>query len=148
MRELKKKADQLRAENEDLKRQKVGQKAETEKRVSDLQSSHAQATDKLRKAEKELKTENDVLKQKLKDCAERVKDLEIENAVLKKGLNSSFPKGETKDHIKSLFDEYVREVEKSLNSIGGLSSTEIKDLVKEEMRELTDYFQKSIQPKS
>ena len=42
----------------------------------------------------------------------------MENAVLRQGLGTStFAKDETKNKIKALIDEYVREIEKNLKSI-------------------------------
>lgn len=56
------------------------------------------------------------------EYAERVKDMEMELSVLKEGMVRSFPKQETKDRIKGLIDEYVREIEKNLKSIEGLNN--------------------------
>ena len=72
----------------------------------------------------------------------------MENSILKQGLgNSTFAKQETKEKIKGLIDEYVREVEKNLKSIGELSAAEVNDLVQYEMKELADYIPKSISNK-
>jgi hypothetical protein len=65
---------------------------------------------------------------------ERLKQFEMENAVLRQGLGSSFPKEETRDHIRRLIEEYAREVERSLRSIEGLSTHEINDLMQSEMK--------------
>ena len=51
----------------------------------------------------------------------------MENSVLKQGLGTStFAKDETRDKIKGLIDEYVREIEKNLATIEGLSAVERK----------------------
>ncbi|MCB0368483.1 MAG: hypothetical protein KDD45_03340 [Bdellovibrionales bacterium] len=67
----------------------------------------------------------------------------MECAVLREGLgNSTFAKEDTKVRIKALFDEYLREVEKNLRSIEGLSQEEIRELMQNEVRELVDYLPK------
>jgi hypothetical protein len=62
------------------------------------------------------------LTKRLQESNSRINDLEIENAILKQGLgNSTFSKDDTKDKLKALIDEYVREVERGLKNIGGLT---------------------------
>lgn len=72
----------------------------------------------------------------------------MENAVLKQGLgNSTFAKEQTKDKIKGLVDEYVREVERNLKLIEGLNVRQVRDLVQHEMKDLSDYITKVISRK-
>lgn len=61
----------------------------------------------------------------------------------KKGSNPS-PKIEAIVRIKALIDEHIREVEKNLKSIEGLSHEEITNLLRLEMKELIEYISKSI----
>ena len=69
----------------------------------------------------------------------------MEISILKQGLGAStFAKDETKHKIKALIDEYVREVEKNLKAVEGLSPTEIHELMQYEVKELVDYIPKSI----
>lgn len=46
--------------------------------------------------------------------------------------------------MKALIDEYIREVEKSLKKIEGLSPEEVKQMLVLEMNELAEYIHKSI----
>lgn len=69
----------------------------------------------------------------------------MENSVLKQGLGTStFQKEETRHKIKALIDEYVREIEKNLKIIEGLSENERKDLISHELKDIVDYIPKSI----
>lgn len=86
-----------------------------------------------------LQKENESCNKRIKDSNERIRDLEMEISILKQGLGTStFAKEETKDKIKALIDEYVREVEKNLKAVEGLSLVEINELMQYEMKELSD----------
>ena len=91
-----------------------------------------------------MKAENENVKKRASEYADRVKDMEMEISVLKEGFERSFPKQETKDQIKGLLDEYARELRKNLRSIEGLGDSEVKNLMREEMSEFAEYVAKSI----
>ena len=93
------------------------------------------------------KAAKDWLLKKIESQNERIKELELESSVLKEGMKNNFPKEETKDQVKGLIDEYVREVDKNLKGVPGLTPKEVKELLDGEMKEITDYISKAIQRK-
>lgn len=116
-----------------------------EKRVSAAEKDTEKLILHIQKETDLLKGENKSTSKRLKESNERIKDLEMENAVLRQGLgNSTFGKEETKEKVKALIDEYAREVERNLRSIEGLQPAEVNDLMKHEMKDLLDYIPKSI----
>ena len=55
--------------------------------------------------------------------------METELVFVKQGFGKEKPKAETKEKIKSMISEYIKEMEKNLKNIEGLDVKERKELL-------------------